>query len=125
MNSHPLYERPAEDQGRDNRTDEWTQGEITDFLEERYDEPLEEFNVDNYEELNQLVDQLGLVHDEDSDWRHKQIADLGKENFDYEIACYPMVLEEDEERPPKPDDYVPAKVKFKDENEVVQIKYER
>ena len=124
MVSHPLYERPDEDQGRENRTGQWTEDEIIEFLDDRYENPLDEFGVDNYAELSQKVNELGLTYDEESDWREEQVPELGERNFDYEISCYLMRLEEGEERPSKPDDYVPAKVRFIDEEGSVQVQFE-
>lgn len=125
MNSHPLYERPDEDQGRQKRTEDWNEAEIIGFLDDRFDDPLEEFEVSSYEELGNRINELGLIHDEESDWRHKQVPDLGEKNFEYETKCYLMRLEDDEERPTKSDDYVPAGVTLKDENGEIQLKYEK
>lgn len=124
MVSHPLYERPEEDQGRKSRTGQWTESEIIEFLNDQYEDPLDEFEADDYAELSQKVNELGLAYDEESDWRYEQIPDLGEKNFDYGITCYPMRLEDGEERPPKPDDYVPVGVRLEDENGDVQVEYE-
>jgi hypothetical protein len=125
MNSHPLYERPLEDQGRESRTDDWNKSNIINFLDENYDNPLKEFGVDDYDELKQRVDELGLSYDEESDWRQNQISDLGEKDFDFSMTCYPIKLEDKEERKSKPDDFVPKEVRFLDENRDIQVEYER
>lgn len=123
MKEHPLYEHPSEDQGRDSRTEEWNSSEIIEFLGEQYDDPLQKFDVENYEELNQKIDDLGLEHDKELDWRKTQIPNLGEKEFDYGITSYiakPSQVEEG----PGPDDYVPPGIRFMDEKGEVQIEYE-
>lgn len=125
MNEHPLYDRPESDKGREKRTADWNKTDIVDFLEDRFDDPREEFGVETYEQLEERIEELGLSYDGESDWRHDQVKDLGDRNFDYSISCLLMRLEDVEERDSKPDDYVPAKVSFMDEDGDVQVKFEK
>lgn len=122
MESHPLYQRPQNDQGRDNRTDDWTKSAIVDFLDERYDNPLGDFGANNYEELIQKIDNLGLEYDERSDWREDQVPDLGDREFDYSITSF-LAKPEDVEGPGS-DDSVSPEVRFFDENGDLQVEYE-
>lgn len=124
MNSHPLYGRPKEDQGREQRTADWDESEIVDFLDTQYDNPLEEFGADSYDRLEEKIEELGLSYDEDSDWRHEQVSDLGEKEFDWGITCGLARKEDIEERDSKPDDYVPWEVRFEDEEGEVQVEYD-
>lgn len=124
MDPHPIYERPEEDQGRKERTDDWNVSEITSFLFEQYDNPLDEFDVDNRKELETKVEEQGLTYDKDSDWRYNQVPELGEKNYDWGITCGLARSEDVEERSTKPDDYVPWEVRLKDENGEVQVEYD-
>ena len=124
MESHPLYERPEEDQGREERTADWNKKDIMRFLNDQYSDPLEKYDVNSYEELGGKIDDLELAHGEESDWRHEQVSNLGEKNYDWGITTGLIRLEEGEERSPKPDDYVPWEVRFEDEKGEVQIDYD-
>lgn len=120
MESHPYYEAPEEDQGREERTNDWTKSEIISFLDEQYDDPLDEFGVDNYEELEARIEGRGLNYDEDSDWRYDQVPDLGEKDFDYESASALVRADKlDEIENPEP-----REVKLSDESGEVQVHWE-
>lgn len=117
MGSNPYYEAPEKDQGRESRTQDWNRSEILSFLDEQYDNPLDEFGVENYDELESRVEELGLSYEEDSDWRYEQVSDLGEKDYNSEtvfgIVPYDKV---DEVENPEP-----WEVKLCDENGEVKV----
>jgi hypothetical protein len=117
MGSNPYYDAPAEDQGREQRTSDWNKSEMISFLDERYDEPLDEFGADDYDELAEMIEQQGLPHDEETDWRYEQVRELGQRNYSSESAFGLVPVERaDEIENPEP-----WEVKFKDEDGETQI----
>lgn len=120
MKSNPYYDAPEEDQGRDRRTDDWNKSEIINFLDEQYDNPLDEFGVDNYQELKARIEGQGLVYDEDSDWRYAQVPELGQSDYESEsvFGIVPVEKADEIENPE------PWEVKFRDEDGEVQVHWE-
>lgn len=121
MSSHPLYESPEEDQGRESRTSDWNETEIASFLEEKDDSRLK--SKGSKEELMTRANELGIFYDEDRDWREEQLKDSGDRNYDWNITCRLVPKEDFDAERSDPDDYVPDEVRFLDENEEVQIEY--
>jgi hypothetical protein len=117
MTSNPYYESPEEDQGRNERTNDWNKTDIISFLKDQYEDPLNKFDVDNYDKLEKQIEKQGLTYDENSDWRHKQVPELGKTDYEFE-AMFGIVPVERADEIEDPD---PWEVKFIDETGEVQI----
>lgn len=121
MKSHPLYERPKEDQGRKSRTSDWNETEIANFLEEKDESRLKSNGSE--EELIARANELGLFYDEEEDWREEQVKDLGDREYDWNITDGLVPKEDFDAERSDPDDYIPDEVRFLDENKEVQVEY--
>lgn len=117
MESNPYYEAPEEDQGREQRTADWNKSEIISFLDEQYEDPLDEFGVDNYEGLEEKIDEQGLAYNEDSDWRYDQVPELGQRNYDSK-SVFGLVPKDKADEIENPE---PWEVEFCDETGEVQV----
>lgn len=117
VDENPLYEAPVEDLGRDARMTDWNNSEIKSFLQERYDDPLDEFGAESYDELMGQVKELGLPYVEDLDWRFDQISDLGEKNYGTR-KVHGLARKKDLDKIDNPE---PWEVEFLDEEGEVQI----
>ena len=102
---------------RKERTANWNKSEIISFLDEQYENPLEEFGAEDYEELEDKVEERGLVYDEGSDWRYEQVPELGQRDYESE-SVFGLVPKGKADEIESPE---PWEVKFRDEEGEVQV----